>query len=181
MQHAVSEKEPIPGAVIAVQTFGDFLRFNPHCHILLTDGCFYGNKGMFRVAPPLEMKKLEAIFRHKVFKMLLKKGKITAEMVRMLSAWKHSGFNIFCGNRISPKDETSMENLARYIIRASFSHLGLWLFRSRPPAWARTADRPKICAATLSESTTSDSYEHPPHQHADCYADPDSWDDYIQS
>ena len=63
----------------------------------------------------------EAIFSHKVFKMLLKKGKITEEMVKMLSAWKHSGFNVFCGNRISPKDDTAMENLARYIIRASFS------------------------------------------------------------
>jgi len=42
-------------------------------------------------------------------------------MVRMLSAWKHSGFNVFCGNRISPKDDAAMENLARYIIRASFS------------------------------------------------------------
>ena len=37
----------------------------------------------FRVAPPLEIKKLEAIFRHKVFRMLLKKGKFTEEMVRM--------------------------------------------------------------------------------------------------
>ena len=46
MQHAVSEKEPIPGAVIAVQTFGDFLGFNPHCHILLTDGCFYGERNV---------------------------------------------------------------------------------------------------------------------------------------
>jgi hypothetical protein len=39
----------------------------------------------------------------------------------MLSGWRHSGFNVFCGNRISPKDDTAMENLARYIIRASFS------------------------------------------------------------
>jgi len=53
------------GAVIAMQTFGDFLGFNPHTHILATDGCFYGNKGMFRVAPPLELKKLEAIFQLK--------------------------------------------------------------------------------------------------------------------
>ena len=113
--------DPIPGAVIAVQTFGNFLGFNPHLHILVTDGCFYGNNGMFRVAPPLELKKLEALFRHKVFRMLLNKGKITEEMVRMLSAWKHSGFNVFCGNRISPSDDTAMENLARYIIRASFS------------------------------------------------------------
>lgn len=45
----------------------------------------------------------------------------------MLSSWRHSGFHVFCGNRISPNDETAMENLARYIIypeghpRASFS------------------------------------------------------------
>ena len=43
------------------QTFGDFLGFNPHCHILVTDGCFYGKKGIFRVAPPLELKQLKAI------------------------------------------------------------------------------------------------------------------------
>jgi predicted HNH restriction endonuclease len=76
---------------------------------------------MFRLAPPLELKKLEAIFRHKIFKMLLAKGKVSREMIAMLSTWRHSGFHVFCGNRISPRDETAMENMARYIIRASFS------------------------------------------------------------
>ena len=76
---------------------------------------------MFHVAPPLELKKLEALFRHNVFRMLLAKGKITRELIAMHSSWKHSGFNVFCGNRISPSDDTAMENLARYIIRASFS------------------------------------------------------------
>jgi hypothetical protein len=76
---------------------------------------------MFRVAPPLELKKLEAIFRHRVLKMLLSRGKITTKMIDMLSRWRHSGFNVFCGNRISPNDDTAIENLARYIIRASFS------------------------------------------------------------
>jgi len=121
IQDAVPENDPIPGAVIAMQTFGDFLGFNPHCHILVTDGCFYGDRGMFRVAPPLELKKLETLFRHNVFKMLLAKGKITRELIAMHSSWKHSGFHVFCGNRISPSDDTAMENLARYIIRASFS------------------------------------------------------------
>jgi len=82
LQHSVPENDPIPGAVIAMQTFGDFLGINPHCHILVTDGCFYDDGGMFRVAPPLELKKLEAIFRHNVFKMLLAKGKITRERGR---------------------------------------------------------------------------------------------------
>jgi hypothetical protein len=110
----------MPGAVIAIQTFANFLGFHPHCHILVTDGCFYDN-GMFRVSPPFELKKLEAIFQHKVLRMLLAKGKITQEMIAMLSKWRHSGFHVFCGNRISPSDDTAMENLSRYIIRASFS------------------------------------------------------------
>ncbi|MBM4272030.1 MAG: transposase [Deltaproteobacteria bacterium] len=121
LQEAVPERRPVPGSIIAIQTFGDFLGFSPHCHILVTDGCFYGNKGMFRIAPPLELKKLETIFQHKVFRMLLAKGKVNREMIAMLSNWRHSGFNVFCGNRISPHDATAMENLARYIIRASFS------------------------------------------------------------
>jgi DNA polymerase IIIc chi subunit len=39
----------------------------------------------------------------------------------MLLSWRHSGFNVFCGKRIYLVDEAAMENLARYIIRASFS------------------------------------------------------------
>jgi hypothetical protein len=50
---------------------------------------------MFRVAPSLEMKKLEAIFRHKVCKILLVRGKITKDLIAMLSNWRHSGFQVF--------------------------------------------------------------------------------------
>jgi hypothetical protein len=53
LQEAVPERNPFPGAVIAIQTFGDFLGFSPHCHVLVTDGCYYGDKGMFCAAPPL--------------------------------------------------------------------------------------------------------------------------------
>jgi hypothetical protein len=47
----------------------------------VTDGCFYGDGGMFRVAPPLELKaklnvhkKLEAIFRHKLLTQIHEKN-----------------------------------------------------------------------------------------------------------
>ena len=76
---------------------------------------------MFRVAQPLKLKKLEAIFQHKVLRILLNKGNITKEMIAMLSTWRHSGFHVFCGNLISPDDDTAMENLARCIMWASFS------------------------------------------------------------
>jgi endonuclease III len=114
------EESAVPGAVFAIQSFGDFLGFNPHLHVLCSDGCFYG-EGMFRVAPRFDTKPLEKIFRHKVFKMLLSRGKITEDLVEMLMNWRHSGFNVFCGDRIQPGDEKAMENLARYIVRASFS------------------------------------------------------------
>jgi hypothetical protein len=62
-------------------------------HILLTDRYFYG-RGMFRVDPSLEMKRLEAIFRYGVFKMLLPGGGITKALITMLSNWRHSGFQV---------------------------------------------------------------------------------------
>ena len=119
-KETVPENAAVPGAVIAIQTFGDFLRFNPHLHVLCSDGCFSG-EGMFRVAPRFETKHIESIFRHKVFKMLLSKDKITEDLVELLMSWRHSGFSVFSGPRIQPRDEEAMENLARYIIRASFS------------------------------------------------------------
>jgi len=76
---------------------------------------------MFRAAPHFTTRALEEIFRHKVFKILLSKGKITEDLVDMLIKWRHSGFNVFCGPKIQPGDENAMENLARYIVRASFS------------------------------------------------------------
>jgi len=48
-QMLVNEEDAVPGAAIAIQTFGDFLGFNPHTHILISDGCFYG-EGKFKVA-----------------------------------------------------------------------------------------------------------------------------------
>jgi hypothetical protein len=94
-KETVPENGAVPGAVIAIQTFGDFLGFNPHLHVL----CFPRCAG------------------------LLSKGKITEDLVDMLMnpASAGSGFNVFSGPRIQPGEEEAMENLARYIIRASFS------------------------------------------------------------
>jgi hypothetical protein len=116
----VRDPKAVPGAVVAIQTFGDFLGFHSHLHILVSDGCFH-EKGMFSVSPGVGTKAFEQIFRHKVLKMLLAKGKITQDMIALLNKWRHTGFNVFAGPRILPRNKTSMQNLARYIIRASFS------------------------------------------------------------
>jgi hypothetical protein len=95
-----------------VQTFGDFPeRFYPHCHVLCSNGCFYG-RGAFRLAPKFHLRDLESLCRHKVLRMLLRKKKISPELIRMLDGWRHSGFNVFAGERIQPREKKSLEWLA---------------------------------------------------------------------
>jgi hypothetical protein len=48
-------------------------------------------------------------------------GKITNSIIENMLNWRHSGFNVYCGKAIWPHNEEGLENLARYIIRASFS------------------------------------------------------------
>jgi hypothetical protein len=142
LKPAVPESTALPGAVIAVQMFGDFPeRFHPHCHVLCSDGCFFG-RGGFRVAPKLHLKDLETLFRHKVLRMLLARGKINEDLIRMMGGWWHSGFNVYAGPRIHPRENRSLENLAAYLIRSSIEdpkvirrimeYLGLWLANVRP-------------------------------------------------
>jgi len=53
--------------------------------------------------------------------MLLFRGKITRDLIALILSWRHSGFQVYVGPRILPGEEEATENLARYIIRASFS------------------------------------------------------------
>ena len=71
------------GAVIAIQTFGDLWGFNPHCHVLCTDGCF-DEKALFRVTPRFASEGLKAILEHKVFRMLLSKRNITPDLITLI-------------------------------------------------------------------------------------------------
>ena len=91
-QETVPQRAAVPEAVIATQTFGNSLGFHPHCHVLCTDGCFYG-KGVFRLAPRFDPKDLRAIFEHPVLRMLLSKGKITQDLISLLR-WLRFRFKI---------------------------------------------------------------------------------------
>jgi len=51
----------------------------------------------------------------------MKKGPLSAERVKLMESWEHSGFNIDASVRIGADDATGRENLARYLIRAPFS------------------------------------------------------------
>ena len=106
---------------MTIHTFGNYPeKFHPHLHAIVTDGLFNKN-GTFYVMPGSDLKRLEEIFRAGVFKMLKKEGKITDEIITKLMKWRHSGFNIDNGLRISRDDGKGRESVAQYILRNSFS------------------------------------------------------------
>jgi hypothetical protein len=109
------------GAVMAIQTFGDYARWNPHIHVLLADGLFQ-EKGIFYVLPKAGIEPLAELFRANVLKMLKRKGKIDDEFIAKLLAWKHnSSFSVHNEVRLAREDENGRESLAQYIIRNPFS------------------------------------------------------------
>ena len=46
-------KAAVPGAVIAIQTFGDLLGYHPHPHMLISNG-FFHESGPLTVAPAID-------------------------------------------------------------------------------------------------------------------------------
>jgi len=67
------------------------------------------------------MQALERLFRHKVLRMLLDKGRMNPEIIGIMDRWRHSGFNVYRGPRILPREKKSLERLSAYLIRSSFS------------------------------------------------------------
>jgi hypothetical protein len=57
--------EGVPGIVMAIHTFGEYLDFHPHLHALVADGLF-ARSGVFHVMPETGLKPLEELFRARV-------------------------------------------------------------------------------------------------------------------
>jgi hypothetical protein len=76
---AAPDDSAAAGASIAVQTYGDFLNFNPHLHAIVSDGCFLDDGG-FHMVPGFTRdlqviwEDLEEIFQYEVLNMLKKEG-----------------------------------------------------------------------------------------------------------
>jgi hypothetical protein len=97
-----------------------FLDHHPHLHAIVADGLF-SEDGSFHTAPTRDLRPLENLFRARLLKMLVEKGRLPSERAEMLRKWKHSGFSLFRSRRIAPDKKDHAERLAQYIIRNSFS------------------------------------------------------------
>ena len=120
LRKSVGNEDGIPGVVVAIQTFGDMVNFNPHLHIIATDGCFDGGGNYIRGIEPIA-KDIEQVFQVEVLRMLIKEGKIGEFVLNNMMGWHNSGFNVYCGKRVGYEERDDLERLAQYIVRAPIS------------------------------------------------------------
>jgi hypothetical protein len=73
---------------------------------VIRNGCFLESGG-FRMAPWPTLRDLGEAFRHAIFSMLKKEGKITDAVIENMLSWHHSGFHVHIGERIWKIDVSS--------------------------------------------------------------------------
>ena len=110
------------GAIAAVHTFGDYLIFHPHLHILAADGLFTPD-GRFHCMPAEDLAPAIELFRHHFLHALRDAKLISPRKLADLLAWKHSGFHIHDGGEkpVPAHDNAGRKRLAEYLLRHPFS------------------------------------------------------------
>ena len=86
-----------------------------HLHALVTAGVV-SRAGEFTplALPPAGV--TEELFRRRVIRMLVDRGKLDEEAARGLLAWPHSGFSIHRETRVQAWDAEGLERLCRYLV-----------------------------------------------------------------
>ena len=120
MQTALNQPDGLPGIVMCIHTFGEYLDFHPHLHALVADGLFTRD-GLFHVMPEVDIQPLEELFRARIITFLVEKGLLPPARAEMLRGWVHSGFNVYRSRRVAPEERADLERLAQYIIRNPFA------------------------------------------------------------
>ncbi len=97
-------EEVVPWRDGFVQTAGELLGWHPHLHVVLTDGGWLPD-GTLRHLLAFDSVQVETLFRAKVLRLLMARGKISEEVVENLLTWRHSGFSVYAGDRVAERSE----------------------------------------------------------------------------
>ena len=116
----VGEDAGVAGAVAEVQSFGDLLTWNVHCHMIISEGVFT-ESGHFVKVPQVAIEQCRKRWEEKLFALLLREGKIAQDVVDSMRKWEHSGFSVDNQVRIEANDHEGMQRLVEYIARCPFS------------------------------------------------------------
>jgi len=106
------------GIVVSYQTYGDFLRFNPHWHCIVMEGGMDADD-RFRFLSIKDTSKLCELFRRKVIRRFYRQKLLDEKRAKMLLSWVNSGFSV--DNSVRILDEQARENISQYITRHPLS------------------------------------------------------------
>ncbi len=109
-----------PGIVVSIATAGDLLQWNPHLHVLMTDGAFSADAA----SHALETWDADAVmklFRERLLARLVQRHAISEELVKELLAWRHPGFSTHVGEAIPFEDKKAVEHVACSMVRGPLS------------------------------------------------------------
>ena len=81
-------RQLLSGVIVAHQTFGDQLRWNPHFHCLVLEGGF-DEAGKFVSVPFSGLKQMTEVFRRRVIWLLAEKELLSQEFARNLLSWRN--------------------------------------------------------------------------------------------
>jgi hypothetical protein len=117
-----------PGAVLSIETSGEYLDLNPHIHALVTDGIFKPDAGFLAMPGYQErgVAVLKSLWEKAVLDFAVKREFIKSETANKLLSWRHTGFSVFANRRVDYRktDEASVAEtlqLARYIAKPHFA------------------------------------------------------------
>ena len=108
---AVDEKDLSVGIVSSIQTHGSLANWQPHLHLLVTDGAFRPD-GTFVHLPLHDVAILTEVFRRAVLKLFVKRELLDIEMAQGMLAWPHSGFHVHDGVWVAADDRDFTVRLA---------------------------------------------------------------------
>ncbi len=113
-------KGSVPGAVVAIQTYGDELNSHPHLHLLASDSAGTP-EGRSESMGEVDSEVLTRLFQHQVLEMMVEQRRLSRDFAQKLRAWHPSGFGVYRGRPIETDERPALERLAAYLLRPSFA------------------------------------------------------------
>ncbi len=111
----LEDRRTVPGMVVSIQTYGDLANWQPHLHALVSAGVF-GARGGFVPLPLPPAGVAEELFRRRVIRMLVRRGRLEEDTAAGLLSWRHSGFSVHHAIRVESDDTAGVERLCRYLV-----------------------------------------------------------------
>ena len=118
-REALGDDKARPGIAAALQTFNSDLTYNPHPHLIVTDGVL-GSDGTFTPLPIHRNRDLAMLvehFRREVLALLRRRDLLSEDDVETMLSWPHSGFAVHNDVKILPGDREGVIDLAKYLSR----------------------------------------------------------------